>query len=167
MNRSIYILFILLWACNSSVEHEELKNVDAAESQKSSVSMEETETVSEPDFTEMSSLKLQEYADLLMLETQHPEFKEQIRQQLLNISESNLLQTTHSDSLRVLRMRQLGDAERVSDSLERIHYTYTISADDTLLRDTLVAKIAKQYVLIDGRETISYKITFERNEPEY
>ena len=165
MNRTLYIVFILLWACNSGVEHEELRNADAAEIQESSVSMEDT-AISEADFTKMSSEKLQEYADLLMLETQHPQFKDQIRQQLLNISETNLLQTTHSDSLQVLRMRQLGNAERVSDYLDRIHYAYTLSAGNTLVQDTLVARIAKQYVLIDDRETISYKITFERIEPE-
>jgi len=171
MKRLCYILITLtLVACSEG--HKSKEFVKSAD-----VSLEETsmEVVEEGlgtaiNFEMLATQKLQDYVDLLILQQQHPEFREELRLQLLRLSADTLLVPSHltmgeagNSEISISGLVQLGEVETVSDTVQKVTFSFKLNSETTVRVDTLKAIFTTQKVVIDGLQHTTTKVTFEEN----
>jgi hypothetical protein len=161
MKNFAYILTILLLSCNSGTEADQTKSVSVLEAEESAaVSPSDMEAM--VNFDRITAEKLQEYADLLALEAQHPDFKVALQQRLMAFSEDRLMPGISASKLTIENVKPLGAAEMVSDTVQKIRYAFTIATKNNTVKDTLTAIIVSKKIILAEEERMSYKITFEK-----
>lgn len=156
----IYILiFLILCSCSKAREQE------------SAVYAEEDGMVIEENFakfdinntaqlTPLLKQKLQEYYDLLYLKKSSPDFSGQIDKQLNKILQAPPRTDSLHDSIKIKNITILSDPENISDSIERIKFSY--EADSRT--DSLSAIIKTTPVTIEDQVIWSTNISFEAVE---
>jgi len=170
MKRVLYIICILfIVSCsnrkeaprhsNEAIETTDLKQEDAAVLASAPISIENKEFA----YQKLTSQKLQDYYDLLLLQNQHPEFQNEIKEQLQELSTHKILIAKSIQSIRIQNVQQLEDVIKISDSLQRIKFSYDISTGDSIKTDTITAIIKTNRLDLDGTEVIATKIKFTTN----
>lgn len=154
---NIYILIFLIFFSCSRVREQE-----------SAVHAEEDGTVIEENFTKFDiyntdqlkpllKQKLQEYYDLLLLKNSSPDFSEQIDKQLNKILKETTRIDSLNDSTRINNITFLSDPENVSDSVQKIKFSYEAGP----IIDSLSAVIKTTPVTIEDKVIWSTNISFE------
>ncbi|MCW5520957.1 hypothetical protein J1N09_13995 [Aureitalea sp. L0-47] len=169
MRKELIIILSLFWlmACNSGMETDAMKSTEAMEAEEtvSAAEMDIDEAmpvVSELNYQGIVSEKLQEYAELQELINTHPEFETDLREQLLSLSQESILDIGNSEIVQISEIQVLESTEGISDSLEsRIKFSFKLTTDTQTRSDSLLAKIQKKTVVIDGETLVSTKVTFE------
>lgn len=155
--KKIYIfIFLIYFSCSRVREQENI------------VYAEEDNMVIEEGFmkfdinntdqlTTILKQKLQEYYDLLILKNSSPEFNEQIDSQLNKILREKPQTDTFNDSTKINNITFLSDPENVSDSIQKIKFSYKAGT----IIDTLSAIIKTTPITIDDQMIWSTNISFE------
>ena len=153
----IYILiFLTLCSCSKAREQESI------------VYAEEDKMVIEENFTKLDinnttqltpllKQKLQEYYDLLYLKKSSPDFSEQIDKQLNKIFKETPRTDSLNDSIKIKNITFLSRAENVSDSVQKIKFSYEAGSKT----DSLSAIIKTTPVTIEDQVIWSTSISFE------
>ena len=164
MKRMMYIgLVCSCFACNSGMESDQLKSVDVIEAEESVMTAEEI-IAPAIDYNAMAAQKLQDYADLLVLKMKHPEFLEEISSRLKNLSSDKLMDITITESIRIENVKVVDAVEYVSDTIQKMRFSYTIVSGTTKLKDTVTATIQSKKLKFSDEEVVSYKLSFEANK---
>jgi len=168
MKRLYYILIALMVvACNEGHKLESLKNTDMFEVEETVAAMENMEGAEAAiDFEMLATQKLQDYVDLLILQKQHPEFRNELKSQLLQLSIDTLVVFSKlavieaGTEITISDLEQLGAVERVSDSVQKITFSFNINSEATVQRDTLQAIFTTKSVTVDGLQLTATKVLF-------
>lgn len=158
--RSAYYILILLFliSCNQGEKSDSLKNFDLLEEEVTATSYEVI-----PEAFEYQSLtiqKLQDYFDLLVLQQQHPEFKNEIHKQLVALSSDSTKIPLNTAKISIEEVQQIGVPEKISDSVQLLTVSFNVVTPSTTIKDTLVAKIVSKKVMVEGTEVTTTKLQF-------
>jgi len=165
MNRLIYIFVVLfITSCANNRKEAATEAVD----------MEKTETVLESTATEdaeevftfqhLTEQKLQDYFDLLVLQEQHPEFIDDIRTQLQELSKDSVIKADFPQKVAIQNVQQVGETLQVSDSIQKIRLRFDIIANNSIKKDSITAIIKTKKVSLDNEEFISTKVKFTKKK---
>jgi hypothetical protein len=159
MRFALYILILLsITSCNSGDKNESFKNLDVLEEESTTSAF---EVIPEAfNYEALAAHKLQEYFDLLLLEQRHPEFKSDIRRQLLALSSDSIGFAANTDKITIKNVQQIGASETVSDSIQLLTLSFDIETASTSTRDTLIAKIISKNVMLEDAEVPTTKLYF-------
>ncbi|MDO5968688.1 hypothetical protein Q4Q35_02605 [Flavivirga aquimarina] len=162
MKKGAYILLIVLgFSCKR--ESNKAPLFEAADIDYETVIESNTLELSEINSYETLSIeKLKEYFDLVKLKNQHTKFNEDITLQLKNYTSENLIDFKLSERGEIENVRQIGEIQKISDSLSRIQLEFNITFDNTRFKDFVFAYITSKTVLIDGGKLKSNKVRFSR-----
>ncbi|MBT8275794.1 MAG: hypothetical protein KJO39_06615 [Bacteroidia bacterium] len=162
------LLSLLIIACNSGMESDIKKNVEAGDIEETDAAAEKELSETLPitsstnlNYSEIVAQKLQEYADLQSLIQKHPEFKTDLELQLATLSSDSILLQVPSDSISITDISQIRPAEIISDTVEHIPFSFIISSPTVTRKDSLIAVFTTQEVEIDGQIYVSNKVTFK------
>ncbi len=111
-------------------------------------------------YQNLSIQKLQGYFDLIKLKEKHPEFKNDILQQLRELSNDSI--PNYKGDFSIENIHQIGDAESVSDSVQKIKLAYHVVSDSYKGIDSIIVVITSKRILIDETNVISNKVTFTK-----
>jgi len=104
--------------------------------------------------------KLQEYYELNLLKQLHPEFGEDIQQQLEQFGSKHidLPKTAKNISITDLTRKS---SEKLNDSVVRLTLEFNIKTEVSRTKDSIAAYITSKELIIDGETTLSKKIKFK------
>jgi len=158
MKKLAYISFALvLLSCANVSEDKSFATSDVAEDEAVNVST--TETIEEAfPYATITEQKLQEYFDLTVLKSKHPEFSETIVEQLKQITKDSILLPRGQDSVAVKNLTPLGSIRKINDTLQLQKFTYSIASKTIFKTDTLTVYISTKPLLVDGIEVVSTKV---------
>lgn len=156
LNHIFILIFLVLCSCSKVREKE------------STAYAEEDEMVIEENFTKFDinntaqltpllKQKLQEYYDLLYLKKSSPDFSGQIDKQLNKILKETPRTDSLHDSIKVKNISILSNPENISDSIQKIKFSYGAGS----IIDTLSAIIKTTPVTIEDQLIWSTNISFE------
>ena len=165
MKKLIYITVasLLLSSCANNAKEASTSDMDFSETEvhgNNNIDLEETAVFARIDLAEA---KLQDYFELLVLQQKHPEFKEDIRSQIRNLSESD---ANIPDSLNIIsieNLRQAGAIQQFSDSVQKIKFYFNLITENGARADSITAVLRTQKVTVEQQEVTATKVTFERN----
>ena len=168
MRKLVYIFIaLLLISCANNKKEVPTEAIE-------SVDMEKTETVFESAALEdkkeafsyqyLTEQKLQDYYDLLVLQQQHPEFKEDITAQLQELSNDVTAIPDSTQKITIKNVQQMGATLKISDSVQKIRLLFDIVTESTNKRDSITAIVSTKKVYLDQQEVISTKVVFEKQE---
>lgn len=160
----IYVAFFMMSCAN------ERKNEAPIEG----INMEKTETMLESTafedakeafiFQHLTEQKLQDYFDLLVLQQQHPEFIEDIRVQLHELSEDSIIISYFPHKVDIKNVQQIGETQIVSDSIQRIKLRFDIITNNSVKKDSITAIIKTKKITLDNEELSSTKVVFTKEK---
>lgn len=160
----IYVAFFMMSCAN------ERKNEAPIEG----VNMEKTETMLESTafedakeaftFQHLTEQKLQDYFDLLVLQQQHPEFIEDIRTQLHELSEDSIIISYFPQKVDIKNIQQIGETQIISDSIQRIELRFDIITNNSVKKDSITAIIKTKTITLDNEELSSTKVVFTKEK---
>lgn len=164
MRNWILVIFTgLLFTCNNVEKSEALPNIDL---------MEETEALEPTAAEELSSIainydmliedKLKEYAELVTLQYQHPEFETSLKQQLKALARERLFNESGEALIKIIAINPLTETETLNDSVQKMQFSFSYKTDERLEQDTLVAIFTSREVMIDNLSRTTVKVTFEQ-----
>lgn len=156
LNKIYILIFLIFFSCSRVREQE------------NAMYTVEEEMVIEENFTKFDihnttqlipllKQKLQEYYDLLNLKKRSPDFSGQIDKQLNKIFKEASQANALNDSINIKNITILSGAENVSDSIQKIKFSYEAGP----MIDTLSAIIKTTPVTIEGQVIWSTNISFE------
>lgn len=156
LNKIYILIFLIFFSCSRVREQE------------NAMYTVEEEMVIEENFTKFDihnttqlipllKQKLQEYYDLLNLKKSSPDFSGQIDKQLNKIFKEASQANALNDSINIKNITILSGAENVSDSIQKIKFSYEAGP----MIDTLSAIIKTTPVTIEGQVIWSTNISFE------
>ncbi len=151
------LLIILVFSCKN--ESNKTPLLDGADIDYETVMESKAVTLSEINSYEALSIeKLTAYFDLLKLKEKHPEFKDDIEQQLQSFSNDALLD--YAGDFSIDSICQIGEVENISDSIRKIKLIYNVVSDTYNGKDSISAVITFKTIKMDGRSTASNKVLF-------
>ena len=167
----IFIVLIMVSCKNESVKNSnEMELEYATEDAEMDITVKETFMLeqTQPDFKtetfdhkELTTEKLQELYDVLMLIQKHPEFKESLTSQLNTYTKDSLTAIINKDIV-VDNLRLKGNILKPNDSTQKMKLLYNKTSQNNRTLDSIWAKITFKTVTIDGKEMQSKKIKFEK-----
>ncbi|WP_299125691.1 hypothetical protein [uncultured Winogradskyella sp.] len=107
--------------------------------------------------------KLQDFYDLIALQNQHPEFTEEVTEQLKNYTNDSLSNFKTKNVAIIENVKQIGKIIHLNDSTKKIKLTYNKVVDNTKIADTIFAIINNKIIKIDGEPIVSKKVRFSKN----
>ncbi|MDG4716871.1 hypothetical protein [Winogradskyella marincola] len=107
--------------------------------------------------------KLQDFYDLLALQSEHPEFNKEVSKQLKNFTNDSINKFKNDDFFIIKNIKQIGNVVFVNDSVLKIKLSYDKVSDKTKSTDTINAIITKKQIKVDDKTLISNKIQFSKN----
>ncbi len=161
MRRLLYIALIINVLSCAKQSKEAPIEVDAVEIQENMVL--ESPMAKKADegfaFQQLTQQKLQEYYDLIVLQKQHPEFKEDINSQLKELSRAKIL-VDASEEVQIKNVQQIGKSEQASDTIQKIRIRFDVVGTNSTRTDTLTAIIKTKKMMLDNKEVVSTKVVF-------
>ncbi len=156
LNKIYILIFLIFFSCSRVREQE------------NAVYAVEDEMIIEENFTKFDinntqqltpllKQKLQEYYDLLILKNKSPDFSEQIDKQLNKILKEIPDNEKLNDSTKINNITFLSDPENISDSVQKIKFSYEAGS----IIDSLSAIIKTIPVTIEDQVIWSTNISFE------
>lgn len=164
MKNLLYItsILLLLSSCANNNKEASVSDVDFTEAEvigNDNMKWKESSITAASDLAEA---KLKDFFDLLLLEQKHPEFKEDIRSQILNFSETEL---NISDSLPIISIQYKGHNGtiiRYGDSLQKLKLYFNLTTQNGVQEDSITAVLRTQKVMVEQQEVTATKVTFEK-----
>ncbi len=153
----IYSLIILLGAC----AHAPNKENSEAKSNISALDIEEI-IPEKFAFENITTLKLQEYFDLLVLEKKHPEFKKELELQIRKMANFNFPIDSLSTNIKIKNIKQIGNLVRVSDTSQRLKISFDINTTTSSKNDSIAMLVHSKTILIDTQEMTTTQVVFEK-----
>jgi len=166
MNRLIYIfvvLFIASCANNRKEAATEAVDMEQSETVLESTAFEDA-AIETFTFQHLTEQKLQDYFDLLVLQQQHPEFIDDIRIQLQELSKDSVIKADFPQKVDIQNVQQVGETLQVSDSIQKIRLRFDIIANNSIKKDSITAIIKTKKVSLDNEEFISTKVKFTKKK---
>ena len=163
----LYILTLLfLLSCSRARQKENMVSTDAVESEimiPTEVDIKEAfkKVDLEKNTTQLNPLikqKLQEYHDLLALEKTNPEFKNEIKEQLKKLSDSQLEIDSTINEVNIENISFLSPPEKISDSIQKVTFSYSNGSKT----DSLTAVVKTTPIKVDDQTIWSTQILFEK-----
>lgn len=111
---------------------------------------------------QLTSQKLQDYFELLQLQKKHPQFKEEIEEQLRNFTKAGIIIRDTFEGVDVSNIKQVGKVIKVSDSVVKLKLVYDKYSKNSTNTDSVYAFITTKNIHLDDRQTVSNVIVFER-----
>ncbi|WP_179008767.1 hypothetical protein [Winogradskyella forsetii] len=161
---SILILtFMLLTACAM-----DNKNMKSSESSDEVVALEDEDIIVDDDAKSAINLslinqKLQDFYDLIALKNQHPEFTNEVTEQLKNYTKDSINNYIDDDASVIKDIRQSGKATQVNDSTQKMKLIYNREIENTVISDTIYAIITHKIIKIDNESLVSKKVHFSKD----
>ena len=153
-----------LMACNSGgYESKSYKVADTADEE--SMPVMESNFDQGFDYEYLAEQKLQELADLQMLRVNHPEFQNDLREQVLKLGDTLEIQG-FGETVKVDILKQLSQGNVQSDSSSYSEYAISLSTPDTTVRDTIYVLFKTRDIQIDGETTTAVQPLIYRELPE-
>lgn len=156
----IYILIFLIFFSCSRVREQENAVYAVEDEMVIEESFAKFDINNTSQLTPLLKQKLQEYYDLLYLKNSSPDFSGQIDTQLNKIFKETPQTTALNDSIKIKNITYLSGAENVSDSVQKIKFSYEAGP----MIDTLSAIIKTTPITIDEQVIWSTNISFEAVE---
>lgn len=153
----IYILIFLIFFSCSRVREQENAMYTVEEEMVIEENFTKFDIHNTTQLTPLLKQKLQEYYDLLNLKKSSPDFSGQIDKQLNKIFKEASQANALNDSINIKNITILSGAENVSDSIQKIKFSYEAGP----MIDTLSAIIKTTPVTIEGQVIWSTNISFE------
>ncbi|WP_422105805.1 hypothetical protein [Winogradskyella sp.] len=165
--KPLYIVvgFVSLCLVNCAMENRSVKSessnsiVDTAEEVEEVVNIETESTVN----AQLINQKLQDFYDLVALQNEHPEFMEEVSQQLKNFTNDSISNFKTSDFTVIKNVQQIGKTMIINDSIQRIKLSYDKVINNSKRRDTIYAIITKKIITIDNETLMSHKVQFSKD----
>lgn len=159
MRKCIWSIFILL--CISCANKNKEMNAEADVVLKRNMEYLKIEE-REVSLENLTTQKLNEYFELLQLNNEHPEFNEDIQQQLNTLSKQSLFKVGDLTPISIKNIHQIGNVEKVSDSVQKIKLLYTVTFGSREITDSIYASIFFKTIQIEEVETLSSKVIFSK-----
>ncbi len=165
MKRPLYFL-LLLFVLSCAKNKSETPARDILE-------MEAEEAVSEAkpilgntsetfEYQHLTTQKLQDYFDLLLLQQQHPEFKKSITIQLQKLLKDSIALSHPVQEITIQNVQQIGNIQHVSDSIQKMKVHFDMIADNDTKSDSIVVFIKTKKIVLDGNTVIAAKLMFSK-----
>ena len=157
MKKIIFIaLTISLVSCNRSPEMKS-ENQDMAPM----LELEDdfAKTVMTPEM--LSVEKFEEFINLVELKQQHPEFKNDIDDQLKSYTTDSLA-LNYPLGFNISDIKQLGETITISDTTAQVILGFMIRTPSTQIKDSILVEISSKDVNLDGELYTSQKFKFLR-----
>ena len=160
----LILVSILLSAC--AMENRSVKSSD--ETYEMAAEELDIEVVSDyevtPSFnTPLINQKLQDFYDLIALQNQHPEFTDEVAEQLKNYTNDSLSNFKTKNVAIIENVTHIGKVIYLNDSTMKIKLTYYKVIEKSKTADTIFAIITNKSVKIDGKQLVSKKVHFSKN----
>ncbi|MEP0263833.1 hypothetical protein [Dokdonia sp.] len=146
MNKFIILLLSILFltSCSENRSYESYED-KAIESETPIPTMVSTEEA----YTHLISEKLQDYFEKQKITKNHPDFKSKL--------DTGIILSPNQDSISsILILEKINTKEFDSLALKTV-----ISYYNSVKKDTIISKIERTKVIIEGEEVISSKVTFK------
>ena len=114
------------------------------------------------EYQDLAIQKLKEVSDLIHLQEQHPEFKEDIEAQLNTLIQKDTNLKFLDSTTSIENILQKGNIEKVSDSIQKMTLHFNIVSENKTVTDSLNAFIISKIVIIDGSSVKTNKIRFSK-----
>lgn len=158
MRKTIFLFFIIIFSSCSNKRSISNKENNSFEISSNNASQ-DTYIKS---YEDLSIQKLKNYFDLLNLEKQHPEFKNDITDQINKLSSEITLKNKYTTPVIVSNIHKVGKEIKINDSLKKIKLAFKISHESNQVSDSIYVKIHTSLINIDGREITTNKIKFSK-----
>lgn len=112
--------------------------------------------------TDLLEQKLQEVYDLSLLKQLHPEFEEELLNQIKSLSDGEILLTEKTDAVKINNLTLIGDVNIKSDSISEIKLYYEVSYNNKVVIDSILAIVKTHNIEIEGDNFSSTKIRFKK-----
>jgi len=164
MKKFIYIavLSFLVYSCANSNNESSVSDIDFSEAEVLGNNNMELVPSAITASTDLAEARLKDFFELLSLEQKHPEFKEDIRSQIQNLSETPL---NISDSISIVsieNLRQHGEIIRYGDSIQKLKFYFNLTTKNGVRKDSITAILRTQKVMVEQQEVTATKVTFEK-----
>jgi hypothetical protein len=124
----------------------------------------ETAEAREYEFSnQLINQKLQDFYDLMALQNEHPEFNEEVKEQLKNFTNDSISNFITNDFFILKNIQQQGHIIIVNDSVQKVKLSFDKVSDNTRKTDTIYAIITKKRINVDDETLISNKIQFSKH----
>lgn len=110
----------------------------------------------------LTSQKLQNYFELLQLQKKHPQFKDEIEEQLKSFTKEGMIISNAFEGITVSNIKQIGKVVKVSDSVVKLKLVYDRVSENNTREDSIYAFITTKNIYLDDKQTVSNEIVFER-----
>ncbi len=162
----LFIASILFSGCametkKATSESYDVFATEEAEASEEVEALEEVAADAEYEFSnQLVNQKLQDFYDLLALQSEHPEFNNEVSKQLKNFTNDSINKFKNDDFFIIKNIKQIGDVVFVNDSVQKLKLSYDKVSDKTKSTDTINAIITKKQIKVDDKILISNKIQF-------
>ncbi len=151
------LLFVL--SCTHDRSKTSLKEMDAT-IEAFEAELPAVNNFEEIDYQNLTTQKLQDLYDLLVLQKQYPEFNDAIALQLKKFSEDRFSIPDSVIAISIENIERAGELQNVSDSIKKLKLRFNIVAGNTALPDSITAIISRKIIRIDNKKTMATTVTF-------
>lgn len=159
---ALFIASILFAGCAMETKKATSESYDIIATEEVET-LEEYVTDVEYEFNnQLLNQKLQDFYDLLALQSEHPEFNKEVAEQLKNFTNDSINKFKNDDFFIIKNIKQIGNVVFVNDSVQKIKLSYDKVSDNSKTTDTIYAIITKKQIKVDNETLISNKIQFSK-----
>ena len=109
------------------------------------------------------SQKLQDFYDLLALQSKHPEFKDDVALQLKDYTKDSLNIYKNEDVVSINNIKLMSQSIRLDENTIKIQIQFDVKSNFKKTTDSIYAYITKKETVIDGESFISSKVIFSKD----
>jgi hypothetical protein len=166
---ALFIASMLFVACAMETKKAKSESYDVfateeVEASEEVEALEEHVIDAEYEFNnQLINQKLQDFYDLLALQSEHPEFNNEVAEQLKNFTNDSINKYKTDDFFIIKNIKQIGDVVFINDSIQKLKLSYDKVSDNSKTTDTIYAIITKKQIKVDDETLISNKIQFSKN----
>lgn len=170
MKKTLYILLSLaIVACSKGKsKNMETIAVEAAEieyeiADDKTYFNSNTETT-DHQYVNMAAQKLQDLYDLVLLQKKHPEFEDDIKTQLKELTIDSFTLNNDFDEISIENIRQNGSLAQISDSIQEMKLDFDVVLNDTIMANSIFVKIISNTIVLDNKNVKTNKIRFSKSK---
>lgn len=115
------------------------------------------------NYNYITSEKLQEFYELLLLEKTYPEFKDDIALQIKSMSSEDIKIPDSINVIAVKNVKQIGPINQISNTVQEIKLSFDVVTNTTTYKDSIYAKLTTNRITKEGSKLLSTKITFSKS----
>ena len=109
------------------------------------------------------SQKLQDFYDLLALQSNHPEFQDDVELQLKNYTKDSLGIYKSDDVVSINDIKLISQPIRLDENTIKIQIQFDVKSNLKKTTDSIYAYITKKETVIDGESFTSSKVIFSKD----